>query len=162
MFEASFHLSLNICVWGFPLGVCESLCRCYLLKRLNVRFSPCRQLLLWCLILLTPSNSVWQIILVSGSGCRRGNMYEGWEITFFFAYRPNWSKPCARGYCCWSQVPATQPTMRSFLRMWLWILLFLNVVVLNLISLWTTANTSGFQVMGKLQPVSLPKLTMEM
>lgn len=34
--------------------------------------------------------------------------------------------------------------------------------MLNLISLWKTANTSGFQVMGKLQPVSLVKLTMEM
>lgn len=80
----------------------------------------------------------------------------------FSAYSPNWSKPYARGHCCWSQVPATQPTMRSFLRMWLQILLFFNVVMLNLISSWKTGNTSGFHVMGKFPPVSLPKLTMEM
>lgn len=80
----------------------------------------------------------------------------------FSAYSPNWSKPCARGYCCWSQVPAAQPTMRIFVRMWWKLVLFFNVVMLNLILLWKTAKTSGFQVMGKWQPVSLGNLTMEM
>lgn len=80
----------------------------------------------------------------------------------FSAYSPNWSKPYARGYCCWSQVPATQPTVRIFIRMCWQLLLFFNVVMLNLISLWKKANRSGFQVMGKLQPVSLAKLTVEM
>lgn len=67
-----------------------------------------------------------------------------------------------RGCCCQLQVPTARPTERSSSKKWLQILLFLNVVLLSLISRWKTANTriSGD---GRITPwtLSLLKLTVK-
>lgn len=52
-------------------------------KEIKYKVFTLQTAMLWCLILLTPLNSMWQTIPVSVSGCRIDNILEEGMIEVF-------------------------------------------------------------------------------
>lgn len=54
-------------------------------------------------------------------------LYEAGETAFYLHTVQIWTNPNAKGYCCQSQVPTTQPTVRSFSKKWSQMLYFIVI-----------------------------------